>query len=88
MKRIRIIELLAEIRANLVAFISIAMFVALGMALFLGIHWGSVASTHAVQDVASQYHLHDIEVSFPYGITQSDLGKIKGSIFSSEAPLL
>ena len=34
MKRIRVVELLANIKANFVAFLSIAMFVALGIGLF------------------------------------------------------
>ena len=41
MKRIRLVELLAEIKSNLVAFLSIAMFVGLGIGLFLGIQWGA-----------------------------------------------
>ena len=47
MKRIRVVELLANIKANFVAFLSIAMFVALGIGLFLGIEWGAVALRNA-----------------------------------------
>ena len=51
MKRIRIIELFAEIKANLVAFLSVSMFVGLGLALFLGIQWGAEALKNALEAV-------------------------------------
>ena len=49
MKKIRIIELLHTIRANLVAFLSIAMFVCLGVGLFLGIQWTGLAVQSAAK---------------------------------------
>ena len=77
MKKIRIIELLANIRSNIIAFFSISMFVCLGIGLFLGIQWGAVALRNAYQESLEKGNMHDIEISFPYGITQSDLKKIE-----------
>ena len=43
MKKTRLIELLAHIRATLVSFLSIVMFVALGVGVFLGIRASAVS---------------------------------------------
>ncbi len=77
MKKIRLVELIANIKVNLVAFLSISMFVALGVGLFLGIQWGATALQKASQEVLEQGNMHDIEVQFPYGITESDLAQIR-----------
>lgn len=76
-KSIRFTELFATIRANAVAFASISMFVCLGVALFLGIQWGGRALGKGVNNIARQGNLHDIEVMFPYGITNDDLDAIR-----------
>lgn len=77
MKKIRLVELIANIKVNLVAFLSISMFVALGVGLFLGIQWGATALQKAAQSVFEQGKMHDIEVQFPYGITDSDLAQLR-----------
>ncbi len=77
MKRIRLIEILANIKTNLVAFLSIALFVCLGVGLFLGIQWGAVALRNASLESMDAGNLNDISVQFPYGITESDLNQIK-----------
>ena len=77
MKRIRVVELLANIKANFVAFLSIAMFVALGIGLFLGIEWGAVALRNAALKCMETGNMNDIAVQFPYGITKSDLDQLK-----------
>ena len=76
MKKIRIIELLHTIRANLVAFLSIAMFVCLGVGLFLGIQWTGLAVQSAADKYYADSNFHDIEISFPYGITENDTKEI------------
>ena len=76
MKRIRIEELLAEVKANIVPFFSVCMFVCLGIGLFLGIQWGSVAMSRAVEEVFESGSMHDIEVQFPYGLTRDDLDQL------------
>ncbi len=77
MKRIRLIELNANIKANIVAFLSIAMFVSLGIGLYLGIGWGAVALRNTGLETMSAGNMNDISVQFPYGITKSDLEKLK-----------
>lgn len=77
MKGIRLIELWANIKANIVAFLSIAMFVSLGVGLFLGIQWGAAALRNASLDTMQKGNMHDITVQFPYGITKSDIKKLK-----------
>ncbi len=76
MKGIKLTELLAEIKANLVAFVSIAMFVCLGIGLFLGIQWGGEAIGGISDKTFEEGQLHDIEVQFPYGLTEDDLTKL------------
>lgn len=77
MKRIRIVELLANIRSNFVPFLSISLFVALGVGLFLGIQWGAVALQGAFRQQAAAGRVHDIEIQFPYGLTEDDLAQLK-----------
>lgn len=77
MKPIRIIELLADIKANIVAFFSISMFVCLGVGLFLGIHWGAIALRGAVQKSFEEGNFQSIEVQFPYGLTREDVARLK-----------
>ncbi len=77
MKKIRLIELGAHIKTNFVAFLSISMFVALGMALFLGIQWSSVALSQAMDRYFESGNTHDIEISFPYGITEENIAELK-----------
>lgn len=79
MKKIRLVELIANIKVNLVAFLSISMFVALGVGLFLGIQWGATALQKASQGVLEQGNMHDIEVQFPYGVTADNLDELKGA---------
>ena len=76
MKNIKLVELLSEIKANLVAFVSIAMFVCLGIGLFLGIQWGGEAISIAAEETFEEGQLHDIEAQFPYGFTKDDLAAL------------
>ena len=77
MKGIRAVELLANIKANIVAFFSISMFVCLGVGLFTGIQWGAVALRDAANDAIARGNMHDVEIQYPYGITDSDLDQIR-----------
>lgn len=77
MKRIRMIELLAEIKVNVVAFVSVCMFVCLGIGLFYGIQWGGMAMKKAAEEVFDQGKMHDIEIQFPYGLVDSDLEQLE-----------
>lgn len=77
MKRSQLTELLANIRATLVSFFSIVMFVALGVGLFLGIQGSARALEDAANRMFEDNNFHDLEVIFPYGLTDKDLAAIK-----------
>ena len=76
MKPTQITDLLANIRASFVSFFSILMFVTLGVGVFLGISWAAPALQNAADDMFAKGSFHDIQILFPYGLTESDLGKI------------
>lgn len=78
MKKTQLIELLHNIRGTIVSFLSIAMFVALGVAVYLGIHWSAMAVDTTSEQYFEQQSFHDFEVVYPYGITSADLDDIKG----------
>lgn len=81
MKKTQFIELLANIRATLVSFLSIVMFVLLGVGLFLGIRGSALSLAQAAQMAFEQGHFHNFDVTFPYGLSEEDLdalGKIEG----------
>ncbi|MGN1095276.1 MAG: hypothetical protein ACI4QR_02690, partial [Eubacteriales bacterium] len=77
MKKTRLLVLLRNIRATKVSFFSIVLFVALGIAIFLGIKWNSPALKSTVDKYYDEYQFHDFVVSFPFGITNDDLEDIK-----------
>ena len=54
MKPTQITELLANIRATIVSFFSILMFVALGAAVFFGISWSAPALQSAADAVSGE----------------------------------
>lgn len=75
--KIRLVELLATIKVNLVAFLSISMFVCLGVGLFLGIQWGDVAFCSQAEKTMEERSLHDFEIDFPYGITNENIDELR-----------
>ena len=76
MKPTQRIDLLTTIKGTLVSFFSIFMFVTLGVGVFLGIHW-LTGSLHAMADGAlATGHAHDLEISYPYGLTDADLARL------------
>lgn len=78
MKRTQIIELFSNVKATVVSFFSIMMFVALGVGLFVGIGWTAPALQKAADAVFDEGSFHDIAVQFPYGLTEDDLRALKG----------
>lgn len=77
MRGIRLTELLQEIRANLVPFLSIVMFICLGIGFYMGIDWASWAIANTADQAFEADTLHDIEVDFPYGVTDDDIRQIE-----------
>lgn len=77
MKHIRLTEILVEIKTNIVAFFSITMFVCLGVGLFLGIQWGGTAIRNTTEEAFERGHMHDIEVVYPYGLTDDHVKQLE-----------
>ena len=61
----------------MVSFISIAFFVLLGAAIFLGINWSVTGYKNTVNNTLEEWNMHDIEITFPYGFDQNEINKIK-----------
>ena len=76
MKRTQITELFANVRATAVSFFSILLFVSLGVALYCGMCWTSAANEGATNASYLDMGLHDLEVTFPYGLTSDDIAAI------------
>ena len=76
MKKTRLIELLAHIRATLVSFLSIVMFVALGVGVFLGIRASAVSLEQSAEQLFADSGFHGFEILYPYGLSDDDLAAI------------
>ncbi len=77
MKRTQIIELLSNIRATWVSFVSIVMFVALGIGLYSGLAWTGEALQIKTANIFDENNLHTFEMTFPYGFTAKDIKAVK-----------
>ena len=77
MKRTQWTALFADIRKTIVSFISIALFVALGIGVFLGIKWNEPAIAETSKQYYNDYSYHDLFITFPYGVTEDDLAAVK-----------
>ena len=77
MKRTQWLALFQDIKATAVSFLSIVLFVALGIAVFLGIKWNEPALTNTANDYYAKHRFHDFALTFPIGITQDDLNAVK-----------
>ncbi|MCR5583246.1 MAG: hypothetical protein K6F70_06575, partial [Eggerthellaceae bacterium] len=77
MKRTQIIDLLSTIRVTWVSFFSVVMFVTLAVAVYLGIGWSGDALRECVENEFDANSMHDVEIQFPYGLTESDLDTLR-----------
>ena len=77
MKKTQLIEVFANIGATFVSFVSIAMFVAMGIAAYLGLQWSATALADSFERTFEQTHFHDIEIQIPYGLADDDIEAIK-----------
>ena len=77
MKRTQWTALFADIRKTIVSFISIALFVALGIGVFLGIKWNEPAIAETSKQYYNDHSYHDLFLTFPYGVTEDDLAAVK-----------
>lgn len=76
MKRTQRIDLTTTIASTFVSFVAITMFVALGVGLFLGIHWVGGSAHSMMAEQLKEGNAHDIEITFPYGLTAEHLEKL------------
>ena len=76
MKPMQITELLANIKATFVSFFSILMFVALGVAVFLGISWAAPALQNAADNMFDKGSFHNFQIQYSYGLTDDNLKKL------------
>ncbi len=76
MKPTQVKELFANIKNTIVSFFSILMFVALGIGVFLGISWSGPALQNAADNMFREGQFHNIQVQFPYGLTDENLDEL------------
>lgn len=76
MKKTRWIVLLRDIRKTCVSFLSIIVFVSLGVAIFLGIKWNEPALSQAMDRYLDEHRYHDLQMVFPYGFTEDDAAAV------------
>ena len=76
MKNTRWIVLLRDIRKTWVSFLSIIVFVSLGVAIFLGIKWNEPALSQAMDRYLDEHRYHDLQMVFPYGFTEDDAAAV------------
>lgn len=77
MKRTQWTALFADIRKTIVSFISISLFVALGIGVFLGIKWNEPAIAETSKQYYNDHSYRDLFITFPYGVTEDDLVAVK-----------
>lgn len=77
MKRTQLLELLCNIKATWVSFVSIVMFVALGIGLYSGLCWTGEDIKNVTDNAFKQGNLHAFEMAFPYGFTDDDIQAIR-----------
>lgn len=76
MKKTRWIVLLRDIRKTWVSFLSIIVFVSLGVAIFLGIKWNEPALSQAMDRYLDEHRYHDLQMVFPYSFTEDDAAAV------------
>lgn len=77
MTRTSFIELFHNIRKTKVAFISILVFVALGVGIFLGVSWVGSALLNSCELFSNSNNMHDIEIQFPLGLEEEDIDMLR-----------
>ena len=77
MKKTQIIELFKNIQGSLVSFVSMMMFIALGLAIFSGITFSVNTLKNAATNVQMEAAFHDLELYYPYGIDEDNLNTLK-----------
>lgn len=77
MKKTQIIELIQTIKKTIVSFVSITIFVMLGVCVFLGFDWTATSFKYKLNNHYDSDNYHDLEIYYPYGVNKEDLEKLK-----------
>lgn len=76
MKKTQRIELFKNIKKTFVSFVSIAVFVALATAIFLGINWSTTTFSRMVDKTVNDGNMYNAEIIYPYGFTEDFVKEI------------
>ena len=76
MKKTQLKELFNNIKRTKVSFISITLFVALGVAMFLGLTWTGETVKNTANREMDEGKLYDLKIDYPYGFSRTDIDKI------------
>lgn len=76
MKKTQWVALLQNIKKTFISFLSIVIFVALGVAIFLGIRWNEFALAEKTDSYLEEHNYHNFQIAFAYGFTDDDLQAI------------
>ncbi len=77
MKKTQFKNLFRDIKKTWVSFVSITMFIALGIAVFTGMGWSGDALEKRMDGYYNKYKMCDISIYFPLGFTDEDIQEIK-----------
>lgn len=85
MKKTQWIALFQNIKKTFISFISIVIFVALGVAMFLGIRWNELALAEKTDKYLGEHNYHNFQIAFAYGFTDKDVEAIAATDGITEA---
>lgn len=77
MKKTQWVALFQDIKATAVSFLSILLFVALGIAVFLGIKWNEPALANTTTAYYDAHRFQDFLLNFQYGLTPEDVRAVQ-----------
>jgi len=72
MKKTGYIELFANIKKTLISFISITMFVFLGIGVLLGLSWSGMAMKDSLDVAYKRGNAHDLQITYLYGVNKQE----------------
>lgn len=76
MKRVQVIELLRTIKGSAFKFLSLILFISLGLSTYLGIRFAGQSMRDTGGEYYRESYYNHIQVSFFYGLRQEDLEQI------------
>ncbi len=85
MKKTHLTDLLTNIKATRVSFVSIIMFVVLALAIFFSFSWVKDSLPVSTNDFVERYNLHDIRICSIYGFSDEDVARINDLDIVSQA---